>query len=114
MTISQAVYKWHTFVPVRFSRAVVGEPRSDAPDPDDRGFRDAEHGPVMGITAGETVRIKVRRTGIAESADLWVTATDASIVSISSPDHGHLASGASATLHVQGHRASGRTPNVRT
>jgi hypothetical protein len=114
MSIDQAVYKWHTFVPVRFSRAVVGEPRSDAPDLDDRGFRDAEHGPVMGITAGETVRLKVRRTGIDNSADLWVTSTAPSIVSITSPDHGHLATGPSATLHVRGHRGSGRTPTVQT
>jgi hypothetical protein len=114
MSISQPVYKWHTFVPVRFSRAVTGAPQADAPDLDDRGFRDAEHGPVMGITAGETVRVKIRRTGLDEAADLWVTSTDATIVSVTSPDHGHLATGASATIHVRGHRGSGTTPNVRT
>lgn len=114
MSIVQAVYKWHTFVPVKFLRAVSGAPLAEFPDLDDRGFRDTEHGGVMGVTAGDTVRVAVRRMWLDAGADLWVTSTDESIVSVNEPSGGHLPSGAQAVIHVEGHRAAGRTPSSRT
>ncbi len=113
MSIPQAVYKWHTFVPVRFSRVADGPPNAVHPDPDDRGYRDTEHGAVLGVTAGDTVQVAVRRIALDESADLWVTSTDPSIISVSTPDGGHLPAGARAVIHVEGHRGAGRTPLSR-
>lgn len=114
MSIPLEVYQWRTIVPVRFSRAIGGPPAADAPDLDDRGCRDAEHGPVMGVTAGETVRVKIVRVGLDHSSDLFVTSTNASIVSVESPAHGHLPAGLTAVIHVRGHRGSGVTPSVQT
>src|SRR6185295_18192194 len=114
MSITQGVYKWHTFVPVRFSRATTGAPSGERPDLDDRGFRDPDFGPVLGITADDTVGVAVRRGAIDNSADLWLTSTDASIVSVEAPSSGHLAAGERVVVRVKGHRAAGTTPSMRT
>jgi hypothetical protein len=68
-------------VPVRMGRAVVGAPVLDAPDVDDRGFKlnrgaglnvtDAR-GPMFGITVGDTVRVKVVREDLDDTAPLFV------------------------------------------
>jgi hypothetical protein len=114
MSIAQPVYKWHTFVPVRFTRATSGAPSEERPDLDDRGHRDAEHGPVLGISVGDTVGVAVRRVAIDTSADLWITSTDAAVVSVEDPGNGHIGPGARVVIRVRGHRASGTTPSVRT
>jgi len=113
VTISESVYKWRTFVPVRFRRARTGAPHEDFPDLDDRGYRDNEHGPMVGITADDVVRVQVRRVTLDPSADLFVTTTETGVVTVVNPRDGHLPAGERVTIHLRGHRAPGRTPNVR-
>ncbi len=85
-------------VPVRFIRAVAGPPVIDAPDIDDRGFAmgtrpgtwgssDAR-GPMVGITTGDTVRIKVLREDIDDTAPLFVSSTDTAILTVQAPAGG--------------------------
>jgi hypothetical protein len=80
-------------VPVRFARAVSGGPVVDAPDLDDRGFamgtrpgtwgRSDTRGPMVGVTEGDTVRVRVVREDVDGTAPLFVTSTDPSVADIS-------------------------------
>jgi hypothetical protein len=82
-------------VPLRFGRAVTGATVVDAPDVDDRGFAmgnrpgtwgsTTARGAMVGITAGDTVRIQVRREDIDGQAKLFVTSSDPNIVAVVSP-----------------------------
>jgi hypothetical protein len=80
-------------VPIRFARAVTGGAVLDAPDVDDRGFAmgtrpgtwgstDAR-GSMVTMTEGQTVRIKVVREDIDDSAPLFVRSSDNGAVTIS-------------------------------
>ncbi len=87
-------------VPLRFGRAVTGSSVADAPDVDDRGFAmgnrpgtwgsTSARGAMVGITAGDTVHIKVRREDIDGTAKLFVTSSDTSVVTVTAPQ-GELA-----------------------
>ena len=80
--------RFQIIVPVRFDRAVRGFPVLDAPDVDDRGWvnnraaglkmTDAR-GALVGITVGDTVRLKVVREDIDDAVPLFVTNTGAQI-----------------------------------
>jgi hypothetical protein len=82
-------------VPLRFGRAVTGDSVADAPDVDDRGFAMGNRpgtwgstnarGAMVGITAGDTVRIKVRREDIDGTAKLFVTSSDTNVVTVTAP-----------------------------
>jgi len=70
--------------PLRFTRAVSGRPRLDAPDLDDRGWEmprppgwvaSEARGAMVGITVGDTVRLRVEREDFPEGAKLFVTAS---------------------------------------
>src|SRR5205085_3141522 len=85
-------------VPVRFGRAVTGPPVIDAHDIDDRGFAmgtrpgtwgstDAR-GAMASVTEGDTVRVKVLREDLDDTAPLFVTSTNpgaAAIVGAAGP-----------------------------
>lgn len=85
-------------VPLRFTRAVVNGPIADAPDVDDRGFamgnrpgtwgQSRARGPMVGITEGDTVRVKVLREEIDATAPLFVTSTDNACIRIVAPAGG--------------------------
>jgi len=80
--------RFQIIVPVRFDRAVRGFPVLDAPDVDDRGWinnraaglkvTDAR-GALVGITVGDTVRLKVVREDIDDTIPLFVSNTGAQI-----------------------------------
>jgi hypothetical protein len=85
-------------VPVRFARAVTGLSVRDAPDVDDRGFAmgtrpatwgtsDAR-GAMVGITESDTVRIKILREDIEDTAVLFVTSTDPAVARVIAPAGG--------------------------
>lgn len=94
-----------SIVPIRFYRAVVNDPPDqnsdpvrDAPAVDDRGFEmgtrratwgssDA-HGAMVSIQKGDTIKIKILRTDIDDDADLYVTSTNTSVITIASPNNG--------------------------
>src|SRR5262245_18261265 len=80
-------------VPIRFARAVTGAVVIDAPDVDDRGFAMGNRpgtwgstnarGAMVTMTEGDTVRIKVLREDIDDSAPLFVTSSDNGAATIS-------------------------------
>ena len=83
----------HRIVPVRFARAVSGFAEADAPDVDDRGFVLPQdfcnaHGPVVGITQGKTVRIRVVRDRIEPATLIFPSVDDAAICAIEHPAPG--------------------------
>jgi hypothetical protein len=106
-------------VPIRFTRAVTGGPVADAPDVDDRGFvpgtrpatwgHAAYLGAMVGITEGDTVRIKVLREDLDASAPLAVTSTAPNIASIEDPPAGGLL-GADGIFKVKGVLDVANTP----
>jgi hypothetical protein len=114
MTIQEAVYQWRTYVPVLFERAVTGPPILDAPDLDNRSFRGPEHGPVVGIMAGETVRVALRRTNLDGSAVLFVTSSDPQVVTATGLASGRLPSGDRIVFHLQAGAAGVSSPSTRT
>lgn len=72
-------------VPLRFERAVTGQPRRDAPWPDDRGWRIARpsgfnateaRGPLFGVLVDDTVRLKVTREDLDPGAALYATVSE--------------------------------------
>lgn len=87
MTIQVHALEGQPFVltPLRFTRAVSGRPRLDAPDLDDRGWEmprppgwvatDAR-GPMVGITVGDRIRLRVEREDFPAGASLFVTASE--------------------------------------
>lgn len=100
-----AKQKQQSIVPIRFYRAVANDPPDqnsdpvrDAPAIDDRGFEMATrpatwgssdaHGAMVAIQEGDTIKIKILRTDIDNDADLYVTSTDTSVVTVASPNDG--------------------------
>ena len=57
MAIDKSIYHWERVVMVQFMRCVdpahpaatSGAPRGDCPDPDERGYASAAHGPLMSV-----------------------------------------------------------------
>ena len=84
--------------PLRFNRAVTGAPVLDAPEVDDRGFvmgprpptwgQSTTRGAMVGITEGDTVRVKVLREDIDATAPLFATSTDTQVVRVIAPAGG--------------------------
>lgn len=86
-------------VPIRFVRAVTGNPPvRTAPDVDDRGFdmsgrggdwgKSKAKGAMVGVTVGDTVRVKVLREDLENSADLYVSSTNTSVIRVTAPASG--------------------------
>jgi len=95
----QVKNKQQAIVPIRFVRAVKGvAPVRNAPDIDDRAFhmgtrggswgKSSARGAMVGITVGDTVRIKVLREDIENSAKLFVSSTDTSVAEVTAPASG--------------------------
>jgi len=94
-----------SIVPIRFYRALAADPPSQSADPvrerpavDDRGFamgarlgtwgHSTARGAMVGVQEGDTVKVKLLRTDIDDAADLYVTSTDTSVITIASPANG--------------------------
>jgi hypothetical protein len=113
MTISEAVYQWRTFVPVVFERAVTGAPTFDAPDVDDRSFKGPEHGPVVGMMSGQTVRVALRRVAVDNSAPLYLTSSSTD-VAVEGLTGGLLPTGERVIFHLRAAAATPDTQSIRT
>ncbi|MGA8152332.1 MAG: hypothetical protein WB952_15370 [Terriglobales bacterium] len=108
-------------VPVRIERAVSpSPPLPDAPDPDDRGWvRNAAaglntnakvRGALVGMTVGDTVRLRVTREDIDAGVPLFVTATGGQ-VEIDPGSHGPLP--ASGIFKVKAVAATGSATTIQ-
>lgn len=102
MAVDVLIYKARRFVLVRFTRAVTGQPVEDAPDIDDRGYADATRGPIVGLTQGKTIRVKLHRLRMAESAPLFLKSSDPAVLKVVDPADGKVPSGKSATIKLEG------------
>jgi hypothetical protein len=81
--------------PIRFGRVGTGFPTAEEPDVDDRGFSMGRRpfawgttdtrGAVIGITAGQNVRIKILREDLDPTAPLFVTVTPPDLVQVVAP-----------------------------
>jgi hypothetical protein len=76
--------------PVRFARAVAGFSDETAPDIDDHAFTLPRqfctvHGPAVGVMQGDTVRVRVLRDRLEDTALLFATVDDSNIASIDFP-----------------------------
>jgi hypothetical protein len=84
--------------PLRFTRAVTGAAVIDAPEVDDRGFAmgarpgtwgsSPARGAMVGVTEGDTVRIKLLREDIDDTAPLFATSTDTNCAQVMAPAGG--------------------------
>jgi len=103
--------KTHIVTPVRFARAITGLPNALDPDPDDRGFAmstrpefwgvtDAR-GAMIGITAGQTVEMRVLREDIDGGAPVFITVTPADLIEVAAPASGGPLTG-SDTFQIKG------------
>src|SRR5262245_19825932 len=102
MAINKTVFRNLRIVPLRFTRcpdptnanADSGPPRADCPDPDDRGYADPAHAPILPIAfdsnagRGDVAHVKVIRQNIENAAQLFVDSDTPGVVAVNSPAAG--------------------------
>ena len=87
---------------VRFHRAIIGNPDVRYPDPDDRGYIGPEFGPIVGVLAGRTVTVRLKRLSIDRAAPLFVKTSDATAFTVHAPRGGRVPSGDFADIEITG------------
>lgn len=103
MTIQHEVHRIRRLVPLRWERIVrSGDPAADAPDPDERGYGAPFRGPLVGITEGRTVRLKLVRTNLEARAPIFLTSTDTAVVTVQDPAGGALPATDEMEVHLRG------------
>lgn len=103
MSIAQEVYKIERIVPILAKRAVdEAEPDNTHPDVDDRGYGAPEFGPVVSVTKGKTVTVRLTRKKIDATAPLTLVSSDTSIVSVADPKDGKLPGTADMDIQITG------------
>ncbi len=109
MAFDYKVYKSQRIVPLRFKRAVAGQPVLGKPDIDDRGFYRTtitagnDHGHAVGVMEGNESEIKVKRFRIDTAAELYVTSSDEATMKVTdSGGTDKLAASTEATLKIKG------------
>jgi len=95
-----AMDEWRIVVPLKFTRAVTGQARSEAPDVDDRGYKvgtipsawgtTTVRGPVFGVTRGDHVRVKVVREDIDATAPLFAVSSATGVLTVDLVDGGPI------------------------
>lgn len=123
MAIALEVYKEARIVTVRFERGMTGEPDSEYPDIDDRGHSTAVpavnglassgvvRGPVVGLMQDQQVKLRLVRERIDNSATLFLTSDDDSVVTVESPAAGAaLQSAQRVIIELKGKTFSGSQP----
>jgi hypothetical protein len=118
MAIAKEVYGLERIVPLRFSRLVdpknpraeSGPPRGDAPDMDDRGFKVEFPGPIVGITEGRKIMVRLIRENIEDTAPLFVKSDTPSVVTIDSPQPGNLPDVKNMVIALKGVAGGNQTP----
>jgi len=98
VAIEEEVHGFRRIVPLTIERAVTGPAVADAPDVDDRGWDPDPsgasytladvHGPVVGLTEGTDVRVKLKRVRIEDTAELFLVSKDTGTVTIAAPSGG--------------------------
>jgi hypothetical protein len=102
MSITQDVFKIERIVPLLAKRAINGEPDSTHPDVDDRGFLTPEFGPVVSVTKGKTVTVRLSRRKLDDAAPLTAVSSDTSVFSIADPADGKLPNTTDMDIQITG------------
>jgi hypothetical protein len=102
MAFGQQVFKIQRMVPLQARRAVDGEPDDMHPDVDDRGFVGPEFGPVVSITKGKTVTLRLTRKKLDISAPIEAISTDTNIFTVADPANGKLPNAADMDIQITG------------
>jgi hypothetical protein len=118
MTITKEVYGLERIVPLRFSRLAdpmkpqneSGPPRGDAPDMDDRGFKVEFPGPIVGVTEGRIIMVRLIRENIEDAAPLFVKSDTPSIVTVESPQPGNLPNVKNMVIKLKGIKGGDQNP----
>ena len=88
MAFDYKVYKSRRIVPLRFNRAVTGQPVLGKPEIDMRGYYRAavtdgnDHGHVVGVTEGNESEVKIERVSIDRKAEIYITSSDSTIMTV--------------------------------
>lgn len=88
MAFDYKVYKSRRIIPLRFKRAVTGQPVLGKPDIDNRGYYRAaaasgnDHGHVVGVTEGNESEVEIERVSINKKAELYVTSSDPAVMTV--------------------------------
>jgi hypothetical protein len=90
VAISLPVYKSRRLVPLRWKRARHGDPDRRFPDVDDRGSRNPQFSPIVGILQDKEAVVRVERELVEDDAELFITSSDTSKVSVVDPADGKL------------------------
>jgi hypothetical protein len=90
MPFPHNVYKTQRIVPVRFRRAITGDPDILFPDIDDRGYfrTDAvtgtdHRGHVVGVCEGDSIIVQMRREKVEDAVPLFVTSSNTGTMTVS-------------------------------
>ncbi len=102
MSLRINVHRTRRFHMVRFHRAIIGNPDVRYPDPDDRGYIGPEFGPIVGVLAGRTVTVRLKRLSIDRAAPLFVKTSDATAFTVHAPRGGRVPSGDFADIEITG------------
>lgn len=102
MAINKSIFRQLRIVPLRFTRCAnpadpdveSGPARADCPDPDDRGYSDTAHAPILPVAfdsntgRGDAAHVKVIRQNIENSAELFVDSDTPGVLDVTSPAAG--------------------------
>jgi hypothetical protein len=91
MSVTQEVYKIERLVPIQAKRVLPDdEPDDIHPDVDDRGFGPPEFGPVVSVSKGKTVTVRLTRHKLDSNAPLTAISSDTNIFTLDDPKDGKL------------------------
>ena len=108
MSIAQEVFKVERIVPLLARRAIdEGEPDDVHPEVDDRGYTDPEFGPVVSVTKGKTVIVRLTRKRIEAAAPLTVVSSDTNVFTVADPADGKLPNTVDMDIKITGVESGG-------
>ena len=118
MPFPHEVYKTQRIVPVRFRRAVPGDPTSAFPDLDDRGYfrvggtTGTDRGHVVGVSQGDDVWVAMRREKIEDTTPLFVTSSNTARMTVKDNIGGRAALANTHDVIIKITGVAGGNPNV--
>ncbi len=103
MPLSLRAFPVRRLVWVRFVRAApVGDPLSDAPDVDERGYLTPFQGPAVSVAAGRTVKVALNRFLLETRTPLFIESSDPAIVRVADPASGALPAADTTVIQFTG------------
>ena len=107
-----SIYKERRVVMVRWKRARTGDPNREYPEVDVRGTKAPEFSAITGVMQDKEAIVRMERENIDSAAELFVTSSDDTKVSVVDPADGKVPAGATADIKIKG--VAGANPNEAT